>query len=94
MAASAAFLFAAAFGAWPYGFYQLLRWVVSITSAYTAYQLWLRGNHVWASVFIFSGILFNPIAPIHFNKNMWQFIDLFAGLFLAVGYFKIRRLTI
>ncbi|HIG93335.1 MAG: hypothetical protein A2020_00890 [Lentisphaerae bacterium GWF2_45_14] len=94
LAASAALLFVAVFGTWPYGFYQLLRWIVSITSAYTAYQLWLRGNHIWASVFILLGILFNSIAPIHFNKNMWQSIDFIAGLFLVVGYFKIRRLTV
>lgn len=94
LAASAIFLLAAAFGSWPYGFYQLLRWTILLTSAYTAHHFWTGGKHIPASLFIFCIILFNPIAPIHFDKGTWKIIDLIVGINFGVWYFKAKKLPI
>ncbi len=76
---------------WPYGFYQLVRWVVCLSAGYNVYVLGAKNKYSWATVFIFIAILFNPIAPIHFGKDLWQVIDFTVGVVIIVGYFKIRK---
>lgn len=79
-----------ALGDWPYGYYQFLRLVicgVSIYVAVMAYQ-WQRMWAVWS--FGIVAVLFNPFAPVHLSKDLWQPIDVgCAALFLA-GAFLLR----
>ncbi len=71
---------------WPYGYYQLLRFVVCGVSVYVAYTacVWQK---MWATwLFGFIAILFNPLAPIHLPHETWQSIDLIcAVLFIIVA---------
>lgn len=76
---------------WPYGFYQLVRWIVFLSSAYNAYQQGSREKYFWASTFAFIAILFNPIAPIHFDKEIWQIIDFVVAVFIGVAYYKLSK---
>ena len=55
---------------WPYGVYQLVRWVICLSAGYNAYQQGVKEKYFWASTFVFIAILFNPIAPIHFDKEI------------------------
>lgn len=72
---AAALLLVAVAAHMPYGFYQLLRWAVCIVAGIMAYNLtgWQR------AVMIGVAVLFNPIAPIHFDRSTWQALDLVAG---------------
>ena len=76
----------AALADWPYGYYQLLRIAVTGVSIYIAvisYD-WQKRWAMWT--FIPVAILFNPLAPIHLSREIWQPIDvLCALLFLLVG---------
>ncbi len=78
-------------GIWPYGYYILLRWVVTGTALFilwTAYEL-KKTSWLWIMGII--ALLFNPIAPIHLDKETWVVIDLIvAGLFL-VSIFKVKE---
>ncbi len=78
-------------GVWPYGYYILLRWVVTGTALFvlwTAYEL-KKTAWLWAMGAI--ALLFNPIAPIHLGKGTWVVLDfIVAGLFLA-SIFKIKK---
>lgn len=76
---------------WPYGFYQLVRWIVCLSAGYNAYQRGVKEKYFWASTFALVAILFNPIAPIHFDKGVWQFIDFIVGTTMVVAYFKLRK---
>lgn len=72
----------------PYGYYQLLRIAV------TACALWLLFSKDWnfqprwiRSVLIGTSVLFNPLLPIHLDRELWAVIDPFtAGLLLFVSY--------
>jgi len=69
----------------PYGYYQLLRWVVCGVSAYIAY-LSYKWEKVWATwVFGFVAILFNPILPIHLTKEIWQPIDIICAMLFTLS---------
>jgi hypothetical protein len=76
---------------WPYGYYILLRWAIcgiSVFVAYNAYK-WNYKGRVWILGFI--ALLFNPLIPVHLDKETWAFVDLLvAGVYL-VGIFKIKE---
>lgn len=68
----------------PYGYYTLLRIVVSGVfgwSAYITYDKDSLSSITW--IYAIICILFNPIIPIELSKGIWMFIDVFvAGLLL------------
>lgn len=70
-----------ALGEWPYGYYQLLRWVVTV-AALLAIWVFLekKQNILWILFFTGAVILFNPLAPINMLKENWAAFDLIFGL--------------
>jgi glucan phosphoethanolaminetransferase (alkaline phosphatase superfamily) len=78
----AAVMLFGALGRWPYGYYQLLRFVVcgvSVYVAYTAYT-WQKMWAVW--LFGFIAVLFNPLIPIHLSREAWQPINVICAILL------------
>ena len=61
----------------PYGFYTLLRLVVTIAAVLVAYG-WLQRDRSSFVPFAFGGIaiLFNPLIPVHLSRAAWAPIDL------------------
>lgn len=75
----------------PYGYYTLLKWVVMISATLLAYTAYKLDRKLWVSLMVITGVLFNPISPIAFDKEAWAVIDLIvAGLFL-LSIFKIKE---
>ncbi|MHC4538055.1 MAG: DUF6804 family protein [Planctomycetota bacterium] len=89
----AALMLFGALGNWPYGYYQLLRFVVcgiSIFVAFMAYQ-WQQLWAMW--LFGVVAVLYNPLIPIHLPKQVWHTIDVTcAFLFVAISSF-LRKPT-
>jgi hypothetical protein len=85
----AALMLLGALGDWPYGYYQLLRFVVCGAGTYIAW-LSYHSKYPWAVwLFAFVAILFNPLAPVHLSRATWGLLDLFcAGLFLMAAAAK------
>jgi len=74
----------------PYGYYIFLRWItcgMAIFTAYIAYQ-WEAKWAVW--VFVPIAILFNPVVPIHLDKETWVIIDIIVAIIFLVSMFKVR----
>jgi hypothetical protein len=87
----AAVMLFGALGQWPDGYYQLLRFVtccVSVYVAYTAYT-WQKMWAVW--LFGFIAVLFNPLAPIHFSRELWQYVDIICAVLFTVIAFILRK---
>jgi hypothetical protein len=90
LGASIAMLLMASFAVWPYGFYQLLRLVVTGTAVYVVvattnqqgYWFWIMGG---------IAILFNPILPISFARNTWQPIDFGVAVVFLILLIQSRR---
>jgi hypothetical protein len=61
----------------PYGFYTMLRFVVTIYCGYVAYTFYKmsEGKNYLYVLFGLLAILFNPIVPIHLDRETWQIID-------------------
>jgi len=69
---------------WPYGYYQLLRWVVSGVAAYNAYGAYYAKKQNWMLVMIGVAILFNPIAPFFLDKETWVVLDIVTAITMFV----------
>jgi len=75
-----------------YGYYILLRWVVCGTSAFIAFYAYDLGRKIWMSTLIVIALLFNPLIPLHLDKESWVLIDLIAALiiFISIWFMKKR----
>jgi hypothetical protein len=90
-AAIAALMLFGALGYWPYGYYQLLRFVVCGISAYTAFMAyeWQRQWVVW--LFGLIAVLFNPLIPILLPRELWQVIDVTCAFLFVAIVFALRK---
>ena len=66
---------------WPYGFYVLLRLVVTAVSIYAIVVLG-TSRPVDTICLAFVGLLFNPLIPVELPKALWSIIDLGVAVFL------------
>lgn len=74
----------------PYGFYTLLRLVVCGTSCYIAFFAFEGQRKIIAYITGFIALLFNPIIPIHLDKELWAIIDFIAAIYLSLTIFILR----
>ena len=73
---------------WPYSYFQILRWVVTIVALYNAYSAYNTKNNKWVLIYGAIAALFNPIAPIYFAKETWQILDLVTSGILFISLKK------
>lgn len=73
----------------PYGYYTLLRLVVTATFAWAAFDAWERKMDIAPYVLGLVALLFNPFIPVHLDKEIWIGIDIAAGV-LILGYYFIH----
>ena len=68
----------------PYGYYQLLRFVVCGVSVYVAFIAynWQKMWAVW--LFGFIALLFNPLISIHLSREIWRFVDAICAILFVV----------
>jgi hypothetical protein len=87
----AAVMLLVALGDWPYGYYQLLRFVVCGVSLYVVFvaSTWIK---LWAmGLFGIVAVLFNPLIPVHFSREMRQMINFICALLFAVVAFILKE---
>ena len=63
----------------PYGYYTLLRLIVTVGSVAYCVQFLEKKNMNMVYLFGFIAILFNPLIPVYLNKDTWLIIDLIVG---------------
>lgn len=84
----AAVLAFVAIGDFPYGFYRLVRWVVFVAGLAAALRLKDFPGWMWGLGFV--ALVFNPIAPLHFDKGIWRLLDAGAGVTLFLAFRKLK----
>lgn len=75
----------------PYGYFQLLRWIVCGIAVFIVYQAYTYKKAWVAIIFCVIAILFNPIRTIHFEKNVWQWIDAICAAVFITSIFFLRK---
>jgi hypothetical protein len=71
----------------PYGYYQILRWVVCGVAGYSAYLSFQKKEVAWVWVFGISAALFNPIEPIHLTREIWSVLNIIVAGVFSVSIF-------
>jgi hypothetical protein len=59
----------------PYSFYALLRWICCAAFAYAAFMASEKNRVLWLWIFGVLAVLFNPIIPVHLQRDTWQIVD-------------------
>lgn len=77
-------------GGLPYGYYVLLRWVVSPVAAYTALEAAKMPRKGWSWVFGVLALVFNPILPVHLTREVWPLVDLAACVLLLASLVTVK----
>ncbi|OHA58991.1 MAG: hypothetical protein A2571_00315 [Candidatus Vogelbacteria bacterium RIFOXYD1_FULL_44_32] len=75
---------------WPYGYYQVLRWVVSLTGVINAHRAYKENLVGWSVIMIILAIIFNPISAVTFAKGTWVIIDVIAAILFLILSAKFR----
>jgi hypothetical protein len=82
----------AALGHWRYGYYMLLRVVVTAAAALLTAFAYQRTStfSVWIGLFLVVAAVFNPIVPLHLTRGAWSILNIAAAA-LFVGHFVVDR---
>lgn len=78
----------------PYGYYTLLRILVCASTAYLAWQHYNYCAELtwWTLLLGFIAVLFNPIIPIHLEREIWAPIDVISAAVLIVHMIKSQKI--
>lgn len=76
----------------PYGYYQFLRWAITIIGAYSAYLAYEYKDNTWAWIFGIIVVLFNPIIPFTFEKETWQIIDVATAIIIIINVASFNKI--
>jgi hypothetical protein len=81
----------AALGHWPYGYYTLLRVVVTTAALLTAFAYQrTKTFSVWIGLFLVVAAIFNPVVPLHLTRGVWSILNVAAGASF-VGHSVVDR---
>jgi len=79
---------------WPYGFYRILRIVITAVAVFYAYYLYkaIKKTDFWFWALVGIVILFNPIFPIYlYDKTVWGVIDVTVAIFFVILIIKFKK---
>jgi hypothetical protein len=70
----------------PYGYYTLLRIAVFACAGYLAYVSLGASQRGSLVTFSIIALLFNPIIPVHLDRDIWFFIDIGVAVYFIVKW--------
>lgn len=76
----------------PYGYYQILRFLIFILMGYIAFNEY--NDKYLNKIFVLSiilVILYNPLKPIFFTRNIWLFINIYSILSILFIFFLSQK---
>ena len=60
----------------PYGYYTVMRWVVCALAIWLALSAHRAGQESWTWSWVVIAGIYNPIVPVHADRNVWFFENL------------------
>ena len=89
-----------ALGRHPYGYYEMLRWLTSVTAALLLWRGVIQGSAKWAYLLVPVAVMFNPIFPLHLRGDpvdvllAWHTVDVLTavGLMASIVFMELQVL--
>lgn len=75
---------------WPYGYYIFLRWIITASAIFLIWVAYNLKKTFWLFLMGIVAVLFNPIIPIHLDKETWVIIDFIVAILFLVSIFKMK----
>lgn len=70
---------------WPYEYFQFVRFIAMVGFGILAYMAWENENRKLTLIYIFLGILFQPIIKIVLGRELWNIVDVLVGVALLAS---------
>lgn len=61
------------------------------TAVFIAYTAYISKRIIWAWIAGFTALLFNPLIPIHLDKEIWVSIDIIVAILFFVSLFIVKE---
>jgi|HigsolmetaAR205D_1030408.scaffolds.fasta_scaffold16465_3 hypothetical protein len=75
----------------PYGYYSVMRWVVCAACAWLAVSSYRNGREEWAWAWGVVAGIYNPIFPVHANREIWSIVNVVTIAVAAWYGFKVSQ---
>ena len=75
----------------PYAYYILLRWICCPIFVFLAVQASENGQNGWVWAFGVTAVLYNPIFPVHLNREIWSVLNIATIVLLAISVVRLKR---
>lgn len=75
----------------PYGYYSVMRWFVCASCAWLALASYRHGQEEWAWCWGVIAGIYNPIFPVHANREIWSIVNLMTIAIAGWYGFKMSR---
>lgn len=69
----------------PYGYYQVMRWVVAASCAWLAVSAHRAGREGWVWCWAVVAGVYNPLLPVHASRAIWSAVNV-ATIAIVVWY--------
>lgn len=72
-----------------YNYYEFLRYSVTSFSIWTAFRIkQISPQNIFILIFSIIAVIYNPIAKLSFDKDVWQIIDIIVLVFFISYFYK------
>ena len=76
----------------PYGYYQVMRWVVSAAGVWLALEAHRRGCEAWTWCLAVIAGIYNPIVPVHASRTVWSVVNVATIAAITFYFFNVSKL--
>lgn len=73
------------------GFQWVVEIVVCIAALFVFWQALMDKRWIWAAVFLAVSITYNPVAPFHFSKSVFLWLDLLSLMTFLVSLEALKQ---
>jgi len=75
----------------PYSYYKLLRFLLFVGTAYISYTFYQAQNKILMLINILIVVLYNPIFPLHMNREFWTIINILTIVGFGYNIFEVMK---
>lgn len=75
----------------PYGYYTVMRWVVSALCLWLALSAHRASQEAWTWAWVIIAGVYNPVFPVHADRQVWSIVNVVTIIVAVCFAFTHRR---
>lgn len=72
----------------PYGYYTIMRWLVSASCAWLALASHRQRLEGWTWCWVVAAGIYNPIFPVHSTREIWSIVNV--ATVVVAGWYSVK----